>query len=283
MSVVGTQTTLLVDADIIAFKFSSAAETKHDWGDGVITKTVEPIEKVTPKIDEYLADLKEKLKADEMIICLSCSHEENFRLSVLESYKGNRDYDNRPALLTPVKEYLAQAYRTYARPTLEADDVMGILSTHGKIVEGRRIIVSEDKDMKTIPGWLYNPNKDKKPWLVSPEEADYWHLYQTLVGDATDNYKGCPGVGPEKAESSLKGLLKPSPIHKEITRGPNKGTVKTTWEMVPAESPWDVVVSWYAKAGLTEEDAVVQARVARICRSSDYNFQDKKVILWHPT
>ena len=276
-------TTLLLDADIVAFKFASANQETHDWGDGVVTKSVEDIETIKPQIDSLIAEWKESLKADEVIVCLSCPHEENFRLSILPSYKGNRDYANRPLLLGPVKAYLAEAYRTYARPTLEADDVMGILSTHPKIIPGKKIIVSEDKDMKTIPGWLFNPRKGGKPKLITPEEADYWHLYQALVGDATDNYKGCPGVGPDRAEKSLRALEKPVPVHREITRGPNRGTIKTTWEMGEAEDAWDVVKSWFFSKDLTEEDALVQAQVARICRASDYDFKNKKVKLWQPT
>lgn len=271
--------TLLIDADIVAFKFASANQETFQWGD-TTSVSVADIEDVKPKIDELLQGWKAKLKADELIVCLSCPHEENFRLAILDSYKGNRDYSNRPVLLGPIKEYLAQAYRTYARPTLEADDVMGILSTHPTLIPGKKIIVSEDKDMKTIPGWLWNPAKDSKPWLVSEQEADYWHLYQTLVGDFTDNYKGCPGVGPDKASETLREVIKTSPIHREITRGPNKGKIKTTWEYVEADSLWDVVTAWFFRHGFTEEDALVQARVARICRASDYDFKNKKVKLW---
>ena len=36
----------------------------------------------------------------------------------------------------------------------------------------------------------------------------------------------------------------------------------------------------FEKKGLTESDALVQARVARILRASDYDFAAKKPILW---
>lgn len=277
------QTTLLIDADIVAFQFASTHQENHDWGDGVVTKTVADMEDVIPKIDAKLADWKARWKADELIVCLSCPHEENFRMGVLPSYKDSRDYDNRPVLLTPIKEYLASAYRTFARPTLEADDVMGILSTHPTLVPGRKVIVSEDKDMKTIPGWLWNPAKDAKPWKVSEQEADYWHLYQTLIGDATDHYAGCPGVGPDKAATTLTEVLKRVPVHREITKGKRKGEIETKYVMEPADSLWEGVVSWFVSKGFSEEDALVQARVARICRASDYDFKEKKVKLWQPT
>lgn len=249
-------TTLLVDADIVAFQFAAAAQESYQWDEDTRSLHAEPLETVTPMVDAFLAELKGKLKADEILICLSCAHEENWRLGVLPTYKGNRDYDNRPVHLGAIKAYLAENYRSYSRPTLEADDVMGILSTHPKLVPGRKIIVSEDKDMKTIPGWLFNPRKHTAPVLVPEHEADYWHLYQTLAGDSTDNYKGCPGIGPVKAEKALTCLS-------------------------PAER-WAVVVSLYESKGLTEEDALVQARVARICRHTDYDFKEKQVALWHP-
>lgn len=275
-------TTLLIDADIVAFKFASTGQEVFKWDDGTTSIVVQPLEEVTPAIDAQILAWKERWKADEVIVCLSCPHEENFRLSILPTYKGNRDYTNRPALLSPIKQYLAENYRTFARPTLEADDVMGILSTHPTLVPGRKVIVSEDKDMKTIPGFLWNPAKDRKPWKVSEQEADFWHLYQTLIGDSTDHYAGCPGVGPVTAHEALTNVEKLVPVHREITRGKNKGTIKTTFAKAPADSLWEVVVSYFHSKGLTEEDALVQARVARICRASDYNFKTKEVRLWNP-
>lgn len=245
----------------------------------MVTKTVADMADVTPKIDAKLAEWKERWKADELIICLSCPHDENFRMGVLPTYKGNRDYDNRPLLLTPIKEYLASAYRTYARPTLEADDVMGILSTHPTLVPGRKVIVSEDKDMKTIPGWLWNPAKDPKPWKVSEEEADWWHLLQAVTGDDTDHYKGAPGYGLKAYKETVDAGLKYQ-AYEYIY--PRKKTMEIRWEKVPAASRWESVVAIFEKAGLTEEDALVQARVARICRASDYDFKEKKVKLWKP-
>lgn len=276
-------TTLLIDADIIAFQFASTSQETFTWPDGSKTVSVKELAEVTPLIDAKLLEWKTRWKAEELIVCLSCPHEENFRLTVLQTYKGNRDYNNRPLLLGPIKEYLASAYKTYARPTLEADDVMGILSTHPTLIPGRKVIVSEDKDMKTIPGWLWNPAKDPKPRKVSQEEADAWHLYQTICGDSTDNYAGCPGSGPSAVEEIVLKGLKWSPYEHTFKSGPRKGLVETRWEKVVSGSPWESIVSLFEKAGLTEQDAIVQAQVARICRAEDYDFKEKKVKLWQPT
>lgn len=243
--------TLLVDADIFAFKFAAKAQRLTPFG-----LAVDELADVTPKVDECLSDLLVQLKATNLIICLSCPSAEGWRMKVLPSYKGNRKDTVRPVLLQALKDHMESSYPSYRKPTLEADDIMGILSTHPTLVPGERIIVSEDKDMKTIPGWLFNPAKHTKPVLITEEAADHFHLWQALAGDTTDGYKGCPGVGPVKADAALN--------------TPELGCC------------WEAVVSVYLARGHTEEDALVQARVARISRSSDYDFKNKETILWTP-
>jgi len=45
---------------------------------------------------------------------------------------------------------------------------------------------------------------------------------------------------------------------------------------------WEAVVAQYEKQNLSAQDALLQARLARICRASDYNFERQRPILWHP-
>lgn len=42
------------------------------------------------------------------------------------------------------------------------------------------------------------------------------------------------------------------------------------------------MVSLAASQGMTEEDLLVQARVARILRATDWNFEKEEPILWTP-
>lgn len=270
-------TTLLIDSDIVAFQFAAKAQRTYSFG-----VAVDELDEVTPKVDEWLQDLKAKLKADDFIICLSCPSVECWRMDVLPSYKGNRDLSTRPVLLDAVKDYLADNYKSYRRPTMEADDIMGILSTDPSLVKGKKIIVSEDKDMQTIPGWLYNPRKDTKPRLITKEQADRYHLYQTIIGDTTDGYVGCPGAGDKAATELLDQPRAWTPYQHVFKSGPRKGLAETRWVLGESCAPWQAVVALYERYGYTEADALVQARVARICRSSDYDFKTKQVILWTP-
>jgi len=257
----GLHKTALIDADILAFKVASKAQTCTKWpGAAELSVNVDPWEDVVHRIQEMVRDWTARAGAGNTMICLSCPSDEGWRVNqVLPSYKGNRKDSVRPALLADVKQYMEDNYPSFRKPTLEADDIMGILSTHPTLVKGRKVIVSSDKDMKTIPGWLFNQDLDKKPWRVDLNEADRWHLYQTLMGDTTDGYAGCPGVGPKRAAEVLSG-----------------------WVTYAHPTVWDAVVRTYESKGLTEADALIQARVARICRASDYNFKTKEVILWTP-
>lgn len=250
----------LLDSDIVAYQVTASDEDKVDWGDGEgIDQIAGDIEGVKDRIDAVIAELKARLKLDDMVICLSCSTADNFRLTVDPTYKGNRANVVRPLHLVAAKLHMEDQYWSYRKPNLEADDVMGILSTHPKLVKGRKLIISEDKDMQTIPGWLFNPRRDVRPRMISVMEADQFHLYQTLIGDTTDGYKGCPGIGPGKANKAF------------TATGANFATVvrvymeKLKLEYQPA---FDM--------------ALVQARLARILRATDYDFKNGVPILWTP-
>lgn len=250
--------TILGDADIFAFKYASANQDTFFF-DG---KDEEPcidasFEDAIKGVESYVNELAAQLGADEVIICLS-DPEANFRNTVWPAYKAKRDHSTRPIYLQAVKDWFKTKFKTYQRPTLEADDCMGILATHPTLVKGEKVIVSEDKDMQTIPGLLFNPRKDTKPRRITKVEADRFHLWQTVVGDSCDGYPGAKGVGPKSAEA--QGIL----------------VSKTVEEM------WGHVMHAYDRKGLTEADAVTQARLARILRASDWDFEAKRPRLWSP-
>lgn len=269
--------TLLIDADILAYSAAASNQTIVQWDEGaepsVATDRDAAERQIADAIDKLMADLN----ADDYLLCLSDDFQ-NFRKDVWAQYKGNRKTVERPVMLYDLKEWMADNFPHDRRRKLEADDVMGILATEPGSGEDR-IIVSADKDMQTIPGLLYRPQEGKVRW-IDPEEADRFHLMQTLMGDATDGYPGCPGVGPDKASSALDERYGWAP-HEHIFRaGPRKGTSETRWEKVDMDDPWKIVVSHFYKAGLTAHDALVQARLARILRWTD--FDGKRPILWKP-
>lgn len=243
---------LLIDGDIYCYQQALAAQTIFSFGEGDEDVTVVNEEAAIANLDAAFNSLLKTLRAEDAIVCIT--HPENFRKKLLPSYKENRAAKEKPKLLEALRKHVMDNWKGFCKPGIEADDSLGILSTRGSKVY-QLIIVSGDKDLETIPGWLYNPRKDTKPRLITEEEADYKFYTQTLTGDITDGYKGCPGIGKVKAEKIF----------------------------LEGKSPyWELVVAAYESKGLTEQDALTQARMARILRATDYDFKKDEVILWEP-
>lgn len=240
----------LIDADVIAFQAAAVSEKATDWGEGLWT--LHAFEQdVDNAIRASVSSIQEATEADKVILCFSDDDRENiFRKKVLPTYKSNRTNSRAPILRKYAIEFCRANYESITKPTLEGDDVLGILAT--RKTKDELVVCTIDKDLKTIPGKHYNFGK-RVHFEVTEEEADRFHLVQTLTGDQTDGYSGCPGIGPVVAN-----------------------------RIIDADPSWDAVVKVYKKAGLGEEEALTQARVARICRASDYNFQTKQVKLWTP-
>jgi DNA polymerase-1 len=248
---------LLVDGDIFAYKCASAAEQTVDWGDGQLTVSCNTVEAASA-LDEWLSQLCKKLMADGLVIALSAQDSATyFRKEIYPPYKTNR-VGRKPIGLTAMKEHLLANYKTHQRDGLEGDDILGVMATATVAPDVERIVVSHDKDMLSVPGLHYNPTKSDTVISVTLEQADYWHMIQTLTGDATDGYPGCPGIGPKKAEKLFAG------------------------RPMTYAALWPVVIATYLRCGLTEQDARTMAQVARILRAENYNRETKEITLWEP-
>ena len=242
-------TKLLIDGDILIYKIATSAEVARNWGD-LWTLHCDQ-KKCEAEVDNAIDDLGSNLEADDYVVCLT--DKDNFRKDVLPSYKDNRKAKRKPMVLGALREYVMKKHNGVVWKNLEADDVMGIMATEP--TDEKRIIVSIDKDMRTIPCKLSQDGMtvDDVPLKL----ANYWHMIQTLTGDKTDNYDGIDGVGIKTAE---KLIMK--------------------YTNVPHKDLWKIVKGIYKDKGYTEAEALQQARVAHICRHGDYNKKTGKVKLW---
>ena len=116
----------------------------------------------------------------------------NFRKKILPEYKGHRNR-KKPCGYKRIINALGKEYKVIKKPSLEGDDALGIYATKFP----GNIIVSPDKDMKQIPGQLYNFDD---VFTITPEQGAKWHLLQTMAGDNTDGYSGVPTIGVKRAE-----------------------------------------------------------------------------------
>jgi len=236
---------LLIDADFIVYKSCAAAETELDFGDDIILVT-------SSFSDAYTATIRELTKIRDQFgsftpLILFFSDTVNFRKKILPEYKGHRNR-KKPCGYKRVINRLKDEFEVIIMPEIEADDSMGIYATQYP----GNIIVSPDKDMKQIPGQLYN--LDEK-FTVSKESGAAWHLIQTLAGDQTDGYSGVPGIGVKRAETLF-----------------NKEGYS-----------WKTVVKAFQDKDLTEDDALTNARLACILTVDDYDFEKQRPIPWTPS
>ena len=180
---------LLIDADFIVYKSCAAAETEIDFSDDVILVTSNFSDALRATTQE-LTKIRDKFGSFHDLI-LFFSDSVNFRKKILPEYKGHRNR-KKPCGYKRVINALKVNYDVIIMPQLEADDAMGVYATKNP----GNMIVSPDKDMKQIPGKLYNFDE---VFTVSKEDGAKWHLIQTLAGDQTDGYPGVPGIGVKRA------------------------------------------------------------------------------------
>ena len=235
---------LLIDADFIVYKNCAAAESEVDFGDDVILVT-------SNFSDAYSATKRELTRIQDKFgsfstLVLFFSDSENFRKKILPDYKGHRNR-KKPCGYKRIIGALKKEYKVIIKPTLEADDSMGIYATKYP----GNCIVSPDKDMRQIPGQLYNFDE---VFTVSKEEGAKWHLIQSCSGDQTDGYSGVPGIGVKRAEALFE----------------------------EHGYSWKTVLKAFTDKGLTEVDALINARLARILTVDDYDFKKREPILWTP-
>lgn len=254
----------LIDADVLAYQAAVVSERPVKWGNDLWT-----LHSFESEAQEHFAHMVVTITAkagcDSAI--LAWSDTENFRKDVLPTYKSNRKDTRKPLTLAPIRVWGQETYESVIIPNLEGDDVLGLLATENVPNGFDYVICTIDKDLKTIPSNHYNFGKDLH-FTTTLAEADYYHMTQTLTGDATDGYKGCPSVGAVGAKKILDDAL--------ALAKSNDHEKFNNWYM------WIAVVKAFEKAGLGEEEALVQARVARILRTPEYDHKKRKVKLWSP-
>ena len=235
---------LLIDADFIVYKCCAACETEIDYGEDVIFVTsnfsdaYKAVTSEISKITSHFGGFAEPI--------LFFSDSKNFRKKISPDYKGHRNR-KKPCGYKRVIRDLRINYEVIVMKTLEADDAMGIYAT----AHPGNMIVSPDKDMRQIPGKLYNLTDTT---YITPEEGAKWHLIQTLAGDQTDGYSGVPGIGVKRAETLFD---------------------KEGYS-------WQTVLKAFNDKGLTDADALLNARLARILTLDDYDTKRQEPILWTP-
>ena len=279
--------TALLDADILLYIASRGAEDKIDWEDGSDPVITANFDKGVSIVTDVITRWHRMSGMDDYAIVFSDRINPCFRNAIYPIYKLHRVGYERPELYDILSDWIKDNTTAdwYLWDTLEADDTLGIIQMEMNREGHPTCIVSIDKDMLTIPGKHLNPNKTDDPGPmppgpkqqnnatltdVSPAEADYNWMMQTVAGDRVDNYKGAPGIGAKGAAKLLD---------------PHFGDLDGMWNAAldGFADQWDKP-NWSAKFQFEDpfDEALANARCARILRDGDFNRATGEVKLWTP-
>jgi 5'-3' exonuclease len=122
----------------------------------------------------------------------------------------------------------------------EADDVMAEIVITEKRREGRRVIVTRDKDMLQMLDYcdIYDPQKKKtitadtfeSEWGIPPKK---WRDVKSIAGCTTDTVPGVKGVAEKTAVKYLTGKLKSSyKVYQDIESESGQGIIKRNRKLV---------------------------------------------------
>ena len=255
--------TLLIDADMLLYRIMLGCEIEVESSPEVWCRWA-PLDEVRAQWAEKVDEMRDVWDADYYHFCWTGGSA--FRRRLFPEYKQNRAGKLKPIGWKPMKAELLQENASLQHDEIEADDWLGILATNSDWISGEPIIISGDKDLNQLSGYHYWPWNEEQQWIVTEEDAMRQFYIQTLTGDSTDNIKGCPGVGPVKAKKLVDSM-----------------------ELDNEEDSWCIVRAAYRaayeKAGIEDdpvEAALLNARLVRILRESDYDIEQRKVTLWNP-
>jgi DNA polymerase-1 len=188
----------------------------------------------------FLGDLIERARPRYLAVAFDESLASSFRNRIDPAYKANRE--PAPADLKLQFERCREFCRhvgvaDFGSGEYEADDIIGTLHARSRAAGLPATLVTRDKDLAQLVRegdiyWDYTANQRlayhqiEEYFGVVPERyADYL----ALTGDAVDNIRGVPGVGPKTAAALLKDFVSLEEVYdnlEAVARLPIRGAAK---------------------------------------------------------
>ncbi|WP_439152231.1 DNA polymerase I [Winogradskyella sp.] len=174
-----------------------------------------------------LLDVIKRERPDHLAVCFDKGGSVD-RVEMFEAYKANRD--ETPEGIRTAVPYIYEILKAMHIPIMvkegyEADDVIGTLSRQAEKEGYKTYMVTPDKDFAQLVTeniFMYRPvfGGGYETWGI-PEVQKKFEVtdpmqvidYLGMMGDASDNIPGLPGVGPKTAKKflaaygSMEGLL----------------------------------------------------------------------------
>ena len=182
---------LLIDGDMVAHRCARSCEPTK------AKPYLESLDEAIFRSNDLLYRIINTFASTEYRLFIS--GDRNFRKQLDPSYKANRASQPKATHLDPIRELLVREWQAEICDGYEADDGIGM--AHNELT----IIVSNDKDFRTLEGEHFNPVKNEFE-VVDEQMAAYNFYSLMLIGDPPDNIRGVDGVGAVGAKRILSNL-----------------------------------------------------------------------------
>ena len=181
------------------------AKSAKEWVNGEVGYITKPVVEVLPvhvalrNARMVIKNLLRDIGTEDYLLLFSSPINFRNEIATLQPYKGNRNEDSKPKLYQTIKEFLYKNYHHKEVEGYEADDLLAVYyNEFDGNLEGKAIIVSQDKDLSQVPGWHYNMGTEEhskygkkgEKFFISEEEGLRNFYKQLLTGDATDTIPG---------------------------------------------------------------------------------------------
>jgi DNA polymerase-1 len=194
----------------------------------------------------FVGDFIERVQPEYLAVAFDESLASSFRNRIDPTYKANRDPAPPDLKLqfSRCREFCRHlGLANFGSDEYEADDIIGTLHARGRRDGLNSTVITRDKDLAQLicEGDLYwNVTENLKlrhadieaHFGVPPERyADYL----ALTGDAVDNIRGVPGVGPKTASALLREFVSLEEIYDNLpamARLPIRGAAKLADKLI---------------------------------------------------
>lgn len=196
----------LIDGDILVHHALPNRKNFHnkpeDWeGEYTLEEDEAYIHLGFNNVQRKIDAIKTTLFVDDALVAVKGNG--NFRVDMYPHYKAHRANKPGGEIINEVRLRVIEAGLATTLDGYEADDQLRIWAETLREMGDDFIIVTIDKDLNMIGGQFYNPIKEIT-FEVSKRAAAFCYYQQLLMGDATDNIRGIPKIGPKKSEAILE-------------------------------------------------------------------------------
>lgn len=180
---------------------------------------------------------------------ICCDVGKSFRKDLAPTYKAQRPAHEAPLYhqIDRAKKLLeADGFPVWGVPGFEADDIIASATARALATPDLGVtIISADKDLLQLVGPRVRVMTPRDQTVLDQEaivtkygvRPDQVRDYLTLCGDASDNIKGVPGIGPKTAMAMLARFGTLDAVYAELDKNPEAfkpATIKALQEFRPS-------------------------------------------------